>query len=84
MNSPHSVQGVNSEEKEILDFLPSERIVLNLEISSRKRLFEYIAELSARDLADIEPDCIFKTITERERLGSTGFGRGIAVPHGRI
>jgi len=84
MNSPHTEDGVNQPEESIIDFLSPGRITLDLDTSSRKRLFEYIAEVSAKELEDIEEDCIFKTITERERLGSTGLGRGIAVPHGRI
>jgi len=84
MNSPHSEDGVNQPEEGVIDFLSPGRITLDLDTSSRKRLFEYIAEISARELAESEEDCIFKTITERERLGSTGLGRGIAVPHGRI
>ena len=65
-------------------FLTPERIVLDLETTSRKRLFEHIAELSSSGLDDVSESCILKKITERERLGSTGLGRGIAVPHGRI
>lgn len=65
-------------------FLAPERIVLDLETTSRKRLFEHIAELSSHGLDDVSGDCILKKITERERLGSTGLGKGIAVPHGRI
>ena len=66
------------------EFLAPERIILDLETTSRKRLFEHIAEVSSSGLADVSEDCILKKITERERLGSTGLGRGIAVPHGRI
>ena len=66
------------------EFLMPERILLDLETTSRKRLFEHIAELSSQGLEDVTEDCILKKITERERLGSTGLGRGIAVPHGRI
>ena len=68
----------------LAEYLKTDRIILDLNTTSRKRLFEFIAELSSNGLSGITEDCILKTITERERLGSTGLGRGIAVPHGRI
>lgn len=68
----------------ITDFLSDNRILLDLETSSRKRLFEHIAEVSTKGIDQLSEDCIFKTIAERERLGSTGLGKGVAVPHGRI
>ncbi|MGB5709007.1 MAG: PTS sugar transporter subunit IIA [Arenicellales bacterium] len=75
---------MNQIENNISRFLSEERILLDLSTTSRKRLFEHIAQVSSVDLDKISEDCVFKTITERERLGSTGLGKGIAVPHGRI
>lgn len=75
---------VNQNETQIKQYLSEDRILLDLSTTSRKRLFENIAELSSGAQDDIREDCVFKTITERERLGSTGLGKGIAVPHGRI
>lgn len=69
---------------QISDYLNQSRIVLDFDTTSRKRLFEHIAEVSGDEEAGISEDAIFKTICERERLGSTGLGHGIAVPHGRI
>ncbi|MBX2868984.1 MAG: PTS sugar transporter subunit IIA [Acidiferrobacterales bacterium] len=69
---------------QISDYLSPSRIVLDFDTTSRKRLFEHIAEVSGDDESGISEDAIFKTICERERLGSTGLGHGIAVPHGRI
>ena len=63
--------------------LPLSHIVLDLETSSKKRLFEQAAELLARDgvLPQAEVfDCLFA----RERLGSTAIGHGVAIPHGRL
>ncbi len=68
----------------LAEYLDAGRIILDLKTTSRKRLFEFIAELSSNRLAEVSGDCILKTLTERERLGSTGLGQGIAVPHGRI
>lgn len=71
-------------ESRISDYLSPSRIVLDLDTTSRKRLFEHIAELSEDESAGASEGEIFKIICERERLGSTGLGHGIAVPHGRI
>lgn len=76
--------GGEAEAPALSEFLVPERVLLDLETSSRKRLFEHIAELSSHGLEEVSEGCILKKITERERLGSTGLGRGIAVPHGRI
>ena len=75
---------MDQEETKINQYISEDRILLDLSTTSRKRLFESIAELSSNHQADISEDCVFKTITERERLGSTGLGKGVAVPHGRI
>lgn len=75
---------MNQSVNNINQFLSEDRIILDLSTTSRKRLFEHIAHVSSGNLDKISEDCVFKTITERERLGSTGLGKGIAVPHGRI
>ena len=74
----------NGDSPVLAEYLDTGRIILDLKTTSRKRLFEFIAELSCNGLAGVSEDCILKTLTERERLGSTGLGQGIAVPHGRI
>ena len=51
---------------------------------SKKRLLEQIANLFAEQLPDTDAGQIFSTLIERENLGSTGIGNGIALPHGRI
>jgi PTS system nitrogen regulatory IIA component len=84
MNSAASgYDGVNAMPS-LVDFIDPQRIVLDLDTTSRKRLFEHIATVSSSGLESVTEDCILKTITERERIGSTGLGHGIAVPHGRI
>lgn len=57
--------------------------LLDLSFTSKKKLFEHAAELFARTHALKSAD-IFTSLFERERLGSTALGRGIAIPHGRI
>lgn len=52
--------------------------------TSKKRILEYIAELAAKKLASIPEYTILDALMTRERLGSTGIGAGIALPHGKL
>lgn len=67
----------------ISSLLATDRIFTEAEISSKKRLLEYIAEKAAAEL-DLPQTIIFNQLLERERLGSTGLGKGFAVPHARL
>jgi len=51
---------------------------------SKKRVLEQVAHLLARDLPDLPAQSIFEALLAREKLGSTGFGGGIALPHCRL
>lgn len=67
------------------DFLGPRRTVIDLEVGSRKRLFEQLARLVAAAAPDGPAlDDILATLIKREKLGCTGVGRGIALPHGRL
>ncbi len=54
-----------------------------LAVSSKKALFQHFGASAARAYA-LTPGDVVERLTERERLGSTGFGKGIAIPHGKI
>ena len=60
------------------------RSLVNVQGGSKKRVLEQIANLIARDLPDLEAQDIFENLIAREKLGSTGFGNGIAIPHCRL
>ena len=62
----------------------ADRIGHNLEISSKKRLLEILGELLASASPSLGPETVFERLLERERLGSTGLGHGVALPHTRI
>jgi PTS system nitrogen regulatory IIA component len=62
----------------------ADRIGYNLEISSKKRLLEILGELLASASPSLSPETVFERLLERERLGSTGLGHGVALPHTRI
>ena len=63
--------------------LVPENIVLDLEASSKKRVFEH-AGLLFENHQGIARSVVFDSLFAREKLGSTGLGHGIAIPHGRI
>lgn len=67
----------------IADILNLERTSCNLSLSSKKRTFDYIADFLASKVPDIDADDLFEHLTQREQLGSTGIGNGIAIPHCR-
>jgi PTS system nitrogen regulatory IIA component len=66
------------------DFLSQNSVATGVQIQSKKRLLEFIAELFAENNSQTQATDIFERLIERERLGSTGLGKGIALPHARI
>lgn len=67
----------------ITDLLKPTRVVANLNATSKKQLLQ---ELSKRLASQLELDerSLLDVLLEREKLGSTGVGSGIAIPHGRL
>jgi PTS system nitrogen regulatory IIA component len=63
--------------------LPPAHIVLGMDVSSKKRLFEQIG-LVFENSRQIPRARVFDSLFDREKLGSTGLGFGVAIPHGRI
>jgi PTS system nitrogen regulatory IIA component len=68
----------------ISDLLSPERIRCDVQSSSKKRLLELISEELARNTEEFSKREIFESLCARERLGSTGLGKGVAIPHGRV
>jgi nitrogen PTS system EIIA component len=68
---------------EITDLLAPDAVIPALKTSGKKQLLQELAHQAAR-ITQIPERRIFETLIERERLGSTGMGQGIAIPHGRI
>ncbi len=58
-------------------------ILIDVDASSKKRVFEQIA-LMMENTQGIARSAVFDCLFSRERLGSTGLGHGVAIPHGRI
>ena len=66
------------------NFLSEDRIVCASPAGSKKRILESAAKLLAHASPNVDEQRIFEKLLERERLGSTGFGHGVALPHARI
>lgn len=60
------------------------RVACHLDITSKKRSLETAAELLVADTDALQAGAVFDRLLERERLGCTGLGHGIALPHARI
>jgi len=71
---------------DFMDFgtlLAPDAVVLDTTATSQKHVFERAANLLA-SAGDVPPDTIVQALADRERLGTTGFGDGTAIPHGRV
>ena len=68
---------------QISRLLPVSNVVLDMQASSKKRVFEQVGLLFENNQA-IARATVFDSLFARERLGSTGLGQGVAIPHGRI
>jgi len=70
----------------IAELLEPEQVHSNFAGHSRKKILQLVAESLAKDSNDEESstDEIYDGLMERERLGSTGFGDGVAIPHCRM
>ncbi len=67
----------------VAKLLPPANVLLDLPASSKKRLFEQVG-LLFENHHGIGRSLVFDSLFARERLGSTGLGQGVAIPHGRI
>jgi len=68
---------------EISDILTPERVVASLRATSKKQALQELAR-HASSVTGLNERAIFDVLLERERLGTTGVGNGIAIPHGKL
>ncbi|MBI1422707.1 MAG: PTS IIA-like nitrogen regulatory protein PtsN [Gammaproteobacteria bacterium] len=66
------------------DLISPERIRCNLDAQSKKRALEQLSELISQNQDTITSTQVFDSLLSRERLGGTGVGHGVAIPHGRL
>jgi PTS system nitrogen regulatory IIA component len=65
-------------------FLLEKRIGCDVDAASKKRVLEQLGQRLAESVPKLTQDLVFDALLERERLGSTGLGKGIALPHARM
>ena len=68
----------------ISDILTSERIQCNVNLSSKKAVLETLSGIISGASSNLTGQDVFNSLLSRERLGGTGLGNGIALPHGRL
>ena len=67
----------------LLDFLDPQAGLPALRVSGKKQALQELAAHAAR-LTDLPESTVYEALLQRERLGSTGIGEGIAIPHGKL
>jgi PTS system nitrogen regulatory IIA component len=67
----------------LADFLDTDAIKTALPGGNKRSLMKQLAELAAQRLG-LDPSTILAGLNEREQLGSTGFGQGVAIPHAKV
>ena len=68
---------------QLADFLDFDAIKTSLPGGNKRSLLQQLANLAGQRL-EVEPATVLASLTEREALGSTGFGQGVAIPHGKF
>ena len=68
---------------EISDLITTESVVANLKATSKKQALQELAKKAAA-ITGLHERAVFDVLMEREKLGSTGVGKGIAIPHGKL
>ncbi|GAB2191291.1 PTS IIA-like nitrogen regulatory protein PtsN [Sessilibacter sp. MAH2] len=69
---------------DLSSILTPSRVKCGLEGSSKKRTLENVAQFITKGFPVLDADELFRRLMARERLGSTGIGQGIAIPHCRL
>ena len=67
----------------LLEFLPKEAVLADLKAQDKNSVLEELAGPVA-DIAGVKPVDLVQVLMERERLGTTGIGNGIGIPHGKM
>ncbi len=68
---------------DISDLINADSVIADLRATSKKQALQELARRAA-DITGVNERAIFDVLMERERLGTTGVGNGIAIPHGKL
>ena len=69
---------------QITDMLDKNYIIEELKATSKRAVLAELSEILSRDQKGLAPGAMVEVLLEREKLGSTGIGDGIAIPHGKL
>ncbi|MGI9357132.1 MAG: PTS IIA-like nitrogen regulatory protein PtsN [Rhizobiaceae bacterium] len=68
---------------QLVDIISQDSVIANAKSNSKKQVLQDIAEVAASETG-VASRTIFDLLLQRERLGSTGIGNGVAIPHGKL
>lgn len=68
----------------ILDYLKEERVIPDLQGTDKRSVLKELSDVLAKPCQVGSGEELLRVLLEREKLGSTGIGEGIAIPHGRL
>lgn len=68
---------------DLVELLSGDRVLLDLRGASKRQVLQALANAAA-EVTGLDPDRILEALQEREKLGTTGLGEGIAIPHAKI
>ncbi|MCJ2008473.1 PTS sugar transporter subunit IIA [Methylobacterium sp. E-041] len=68
----------------MLEFLDPDSVVPSLRARAKKQVLQDLAAQAVRRLPALDARDVYETLLQRERLGSTGIGDGVAIPHGKL
>ena len=68
----------------ILEFLDPDSVVPALRARTKKQVLQELSAQAVRRIPGLDEREVFETLLQRERLGSTGIGDGVAIPHGKL
>jgi len=66
------------------EILGADRVLSGTSVTSKKKALEELSALLSKGAASLASADVFNSLTGREKLGSTGLGHGVAIPHGRM
>ncbi len=67
----------------VTDLITPEAIIASLRVSGKKQALQKLAEHAAQ-ISGTDKESILRVLNDREKLGTTGVGQGVALPHGRL
>lgn len=81
---PQQGESICATPMKIAEFLSPQAVIADLQAKSKPDVLRELSESLARANPGLRPERLVEVLQERERLGSTGIGEGVAIPHGKL